>query len=193
MLKRLLIVAFLLSVGSVWAADEYTIDVPHTQVGFSVKHMVISTVRGSFKEFSGKIFYDDKDITKSTIEGVIKTASINTENEKRDEHLRGSDFFDAVKYPDITFKSKKIVKRGDGYVAIAEFSMHGVTKELELPFTIVGKITDPWGNYRIGVEAKTTINRQDYGVTWSKSMDGGGLVVSDTVTIELTGEFIKKK
>jgi polyisoprenoid-binding protein YceI len=193
MMKRIVSAVLFLALSSAFAADEYTIDAAHTQVGFSVKHMMITTVRGSFKEFSGKIFYDEKDVTKSTIEGVIKVASINTENEKRDEHLRSADFFDAVKYPDITFKSKKIVKRGTGYVAIGDLAMRGVTKELELPFTIIGKITDLRGNVRIGVEAKTKINRQDYGVSWNKVIDNGGLVVSDEVTLDLTGEFIKKK
>lgn len=193
MIKRLLILAFAVAVTNLRAADEYTIDTAHTQVGFSVKHMVIATVRGHFKEFSGKVLYDAQDITKSQIEGVIKTASIYTDNEKRDAHLRSADFFDATQYTDITYKSKKIFKRNNEWVALGDLTMRGVTKEIELTFTVSDQITDPYGNLRVGVEAKGKINRLDFGVSWNKTLDGGGVVVSNEVTIELTGEFIKKK
>lgn len=193
MMKHLLTAIFALTLSTAWALDEYTIDAAHTQVGFSVKHMVISTVRGNFKEFSGTVFYDDKDISKSTITGAIKVGSVNTDNEKRDEHLRSADFFNAEKYPDITFTSKKVFKGDQGLVAVGDLTMHGVTKEIRLEFSVTEKITDPWGNERIGVEAKGKINRQDFGVSWSKSMDNGGLVVSDEVKLELFGEFVKKK
>jgi len=193
-MKQLLSLIFLLfAAGFAAAADEYSIDAAHTQVGFSVKHMVIATVRGTFKEFSGTVFYDEKDITRSRIEGVIKTASINTDNEKRDEHLRASDFFDAAQYPDIRYKSKKIMKRNDEWVAVGDLTMRGVTKEIELTFTVSESIVDPYGNTRIGVEARGKINRQDFGVAWSKKLDSGGLVVGDEVKLELAGEFIKKK
>ncbi|NLP11714.1 polyisoprenoid-binding protein [bacterium] len=193
-MKRLLLtLIMLLSAGYAAAAEEYVIDAAHTQVGFSVKHMVIATVRGTFKEFSGTAFYDEKDITRSHIEGVIKTASINTENEKRDEHLRSSDFFDASSYPEIRYKSKKILKRNDEWIAVGDLTIRGVTREIELTFTVSEPIKDPYGNTRIGVEARGKINRQDFGVSWSKTLDSGGLVVSDEVRLELAGEFIKKK
>jgi polyisoprenoid-binding protein YceI len=184
--------------GLVWAftanaGQEYTVDNSHTEVGFSVKHMVVATVRGTFTEFSGKVFYDEQDVSKSTVEGVVKVASINTSNTKRDEHLRGADFFDAAAFPEILFKSKKVEKAGDGFVVIGDLTMRGVTKEVKLNFVITGKVTDPWGNERIGLEASGKINRQEFGVSWNKSLDNGGFVVSDDVKIDILAELIKKK
>ncbi len=193
MVKGLVTAFAVLTLTTARGADEYTIDAAHTQVGFSVKHMVIATVRGYFREFSGTVFYDEKDIAKSTISGKIKVSSINTDNEKRDEHLRSADFFNAEQYPDITYVSKKIVKQDKGLAAIGDLTIRGVTKEIRLDFSVTGKITDPWGNERVGVEASGKINRQDFGVSWSKTMDNGGLVVSDEVKLELFGEFVKKK
>ncbi|HDL17922.1 MAG TPA: polyisoprenoid-binding protein [Bacteroidetes bacterium] len=188
-----LILAGLLMIGSAFAGDQYMIDKAHTRVGFAVKHMVLSTVRGDFKEYSGKIYFDENDVTKSTVEGTIQVASINTGDEKRDKHLLSPDFFDVKKYPEITFKSKKIQKQSKNYVMIADLTMHGVTKEVQVPFKVLGIINDPMGNKRIGIEAKFKINRKDYGVSWSKTMDNGGLVVSDDVTIELAFEGVKMK
>lgn len=171
-----------------FAADEYTIDKAHSSVAFSVKHMVVNNVKGLFEDYSGTILYDEKDITKSSVKAVIKTASIDTGNEKRDEHLRNADFFDAQKYPEITFASKRIMKQGDGYAAVGTLTMHGVSKEVTIPFTVAGPIKDPWGNLRMGVEGGLTINRQDFGISWSKTMDSGGLVVGNDVKIELNLE-----
>lgn len=186
------LLAGILLAGSAFGAEEYTLDKSHSSVSFVVKHMVIAKVRGNFTEFDGTIMIDDKDITKSSVKGTVKVASINTDNEKRDAHLRGADFFDAEKFPEITFESKKIVKKDDGHVCVGLLTMRGVTKEVEIPFSITGKIKDPWGNERVGIEASFTINRQDYGVSWSNTMDNGGLVVSNDVKIELAAEGIKK-
>lgn len=188
-----IILSGLLMVSAVFAGDQYIIDKAHTKVGFAVKHMVLSTVRGDFKEYSGKIYFDENDVTKSRVEGTVQVASINTENEKRDRHLLSADFFNAKKYPEIYFKSKRIQKEGKNFVMIADFTMHGVTKEVRVPFKVLGVIQDPMGNKRVGIEAKFKINRKDYGVSWSKTMDNGGLVVSDEVTIELTFEGVKMK
>ncbi len=175
------------------SAQEYTIDAAHSEVGFSVKHMVVATVRGNFTEFSGKIMYDENDISNSSVEGVIKTTSINTGNSKRDEHLRNSDFFDAANHPEILFKTKKVEKKGDGFVAIGDLTMRGVTKEVALDFEITGKITDPWGNERVGLEARGVINRQDFGISWNNALDNGGVVVSNEVKLLIQAELIKKK
>lgn len=176
------------------AADTFTFDTSHTTVGFAVKHMVISTVKGRFNDFSGTIMYDPQDVTKSSVEVTIKTASVDTGNADRDKHLRSADFFDAEKYPEITFKSTRVEKRGNGYVAHGPLTMHGVTKEVELPFTVTGVINDPWGNIRLGAEVEPVkVNRQDFGVSWSKALDSGGLVVSDDVALELSVEAVKKK
>ena len=175
------------------AADKYTVDPSHSSIGFAVRHMVVSKVKGYFNEYTATILYDDKDITKSSAEVTIKTASIDTRDAKRDEHLRTPDFFDAAKYPEITFKSKRIEKSGEGFVAVGDLTMRGVTKEIQLPFTFAGVVTDPWGNTRLGLSASTKLNRQDYGVSWSKSLDSGGLVVSDDVEIAIEIEAIKAK
>lgn len=179
--------------GVSYSADVYKIDKAHSRIGFSVKHMVISTVRGEFSEYDASVVFDEKDVTKSTLEGTIKVASINTNNERRDGHLKGADFFDVENYPEIKFKSSKVEKKGDKYVMHGDITMRGVTKHIDIPFTIVGTVTDPGGNIRIGIEAELTINRKDFGVSWHKTLDNGGLVVSDEVKIELFFEGIKVK
>jgi polyisoprenoid-binding protein YceI len=176
-----------------WAAEEYKIDRAHSSVGFAVRHMVVSKVKGEFNEWSGTILYDDKDISKSSVEVNLKTASVDTKDVKRDEHLRSADFFDVEKHPEIIFKSKRIEKSDNGYVAVGDLTLRGVTKEIRIPFEIAGMITDPYGNTRMGLSASTKINRQDFGVSWSKTLDTGGLVVSDDVDIEIEIEAVKAK
>jgi polyisoprenoid-binding protein YceI len=174
-------------------AELFEIDKAHSRVGFSVKHMVISTVQGEFTDYSATMMFDENDVTKSSLEGTIKVASINTGNEQRDSHLRSSDFFDAEKYPEITFKSEKVIKKNKSYLMIGDLTMRGMTKKVEIPFTVTGVIDDPWGNRRVGIEANLTINRMDYGVAWSQTMDKGGLVVAEDVKIELSVEATKKR
>ena len=170
-----------------FAQEKFDIDVTHSNVNFTVRHMVVSKVTGGFKEFSGAILYDEKDLSKSSVNVTIKTASINTQNERRDTHLRSADFFDAENNPDITFVSKKIEKRNGEYVAIGDLTMRGVTKEIELPFTILGTRKTQQGSI-MGIEAKTTVNRFDYGVKWDRALDDGSLVVGKDVDITLTVE-----
>jgi len=162
-------------------------------IGFSVRHMVISKVRGKFNDFSGTIRFDSRDITKSSVDVSIKVASIDTGNEKRDGHLKGSDFFAAEKYPEITFRSKKIEKGTDGrYLVIGDLTIRGVTREVVIPFSPVARITDPWGKKRLGTEGELTINRQDYGVSWNKALEAGQLMVSNEVKIELSVEAVEQ-
>lgn len=176
-----------------FSADTYVFDPVHTHIGFSAKHFVLTTVRGDFREFSGSIMFDEMDVSKSSVEVIIKAASINTNHEKRDSDLKGEGFLEVDKYPEITFKSKKIEKKGDEYVAVGDLTIHGVTREVAIPFTLAGPITDPFGNRRFGVEAGLTINRQDYGVSFDKVMDNGGLIVSNEVNIVLAVEAVKAK
>ncbi len=171
-----------------WAGEKFQIDPTHSNVGFTVRHMAIAKVSGEFKKFSGTIVYDAQDLTKSSVNVMIHTASIDTENEDRDNHLRSDDFFNAAKDSVITFVSKKIEKKGDGFVAIGDFTLRGVTKEIALPFTILGTIKDQRGDTRLGVEAKTTINRFDYGVKWDRAFEPGNLVVGKDVDITLNLE-----
>ena len=184
-------VASLLVAVAAPGADRYQIDPAHTQIGFSVRHLVISNVQGKFKEFSGTILYDGQDITKSSVSVTIKAASIDTGVEPRDVDLRSANFFDATKFPEVTFQSTRIEKRGEGYVALGTLTMHGVAKEVALPFSITGPIKDPGGKQRLGVEASLTISRQDWGLSYSKAMDNGGLIVGNDVKIELNAEAVQ--
>ncbi len=196
MLKKTIFVVALvfvlaLAVASAQAAETaYQLDPPHSSVGFAVKHLTVSTVRGGFGEFSGSFNVNEADFTKSSFEVRVKTASINTQNERRDNHLRSPDFFDVANHPEIVFKSKRIEKSGDGYVAVGDLTIRGVTKEVPLRFNAAGPIR--MGNRSvIGVEGSTTVNRQDFGVSWNRSLDGGGLVVSDDVRIDISVELVK--
>ena len=172
---------------SAWAADEYKIDPVHSKVGFAVKHMAISTVEGRFTDFNGSILFDDKDPSKSSVSVTIKTSSINTDNTSRDNDLRSANFLEAEKYPEITFKSKSVEKKGNGYVAHGTLTIKSVSKDVDLAFSLNGPIDTGRGK-AMGAEAGLTINRQDYGVTWSKSLPGGELMVANDVTIKINVE-----
>jgi polyisoprenoid-binding protein YceI len=178
--------------GGALAADVYITDPVHTLVGFTVRHFVINKVRGKFNQFHGIIVYDENDVTKSSMKGTIKVASIDTDDKERDDHLRSADFFDAVNHPEITFASKKVEKRDKGYILVGDLTIRGITKEVTMPFVITGKIIDMEGETRIGFEANLQMNRKDFGVAYHRLLDNGGLVVGDTVDIELIGEAIKE-
>jgi polyisoprenoid-binding protein YceI len=182
----------LCSVATGYAADRYEIDPAHSSINFTIKHLVISKVKGNFLQFSGTIMFDEKDINKSSVEVKIATASISTSNPDRDKHLKSADFFDAEKYPEITFKSDKIIKKDNGYLAVGNLNMHGISKKIEIPFTFAGPIKDPWGNTRYGIEGSSTINRQDWKVSWNKAMDNGGVMIGNDVEIVLNVEAFKK-
>ncbi len=165
MTKRIFAVLALLLVASFAFADDYVIDKNHSHVAFGVRHMGLSIVHGRFTDFSGTIHLDPNDATKSSVEVMIKTASISTDQPMRDKDLTTSpDFFDVAKYPEMTFKSTKVEKRGDGYVAIGNLTIKDVTKQVEIPFTLTGPVSTKMGQ-RLAVEGNTTINRVDYHVT----------------------------
>jgi polyisoprenoid-binding protein YceI len=172
------------------AVDNYKIDPAHTSIGFSVRHMGVSNVKGHFDDFAGSLALDNGSIQLAT--GTIQVKSINTGIERRDNHLRTSDFFDAAKYPLISFKTKGVEKNGEETVLIADFTMRGVTKELRLPVTVSGPVKDPMGNTRIGFEAKAKLNRKDYGMQFNAVLETGGLTVGEEVTIEINAEAIKE-
>jgi polyisoprenoid-binding protein YceI len=174
-------------------AASFELDASHSTVGFGVKHMVVSTTKGEFTEYTGGFEYDAADPASLKANATIKVASVNTRNAKRDDHLRNSDFFDVANHPEITFVSKRAEAVGDQVVLTGDLTIKGVTKEIKLPLTVNGPVTDPWGNVRVGLEGKTKINRHDFGITWSKAMDGGGLVVGDEVTLDIVVEGTQKK
>lgn len=169
-------------------ADTYKIDPTHSSVGFAVTHLVINTVKGKFNEFSGTVVLDNNQVKEA--QGTIQTTSIDTGVANRDKHLRSADFFDAEKYATITFQSKRVENKGADTVLIGDFTMHGVTKEVSLPVTVKGPIQER-GNSRIGLQAKTKLNRKDYGLTWSRTTEAGGLVVGDEIEIEINAEATK--
>jgi polyisoprenoid-binding protein YceI len=175
-----------------FGADKYVIDPAHTSMGFAIRHLVINKVKGDFKDYTATFNLDERDISGSSASAVIQVASIDTGVEQRDNDLRSPNFFDVKKYPTITFQSKRFEKRGEKeYVVIGTLTMHGVSKEIHMPFTIVGKVKDPWGKTRIGIESEFTLNRLDYGIGWNKKTADGGLVVGHTVDIEMNFEMIK--
>jgi polyisoprenoid-binding protein YceI len=172
----------------------WKIDPAHTSAQFAVRHLMVSTVRGSLGKVTGVVNIDETDLSKSSVEASIDLNGIDTREPKRDGHLKSPDFFDVAKYPEITFKSKKVAKVNDTkFQVTGDLTMHGVTKEVVLDVEGSPKpFTDPMGNRKLGGVASTKLNRQDFGVQWNKTLDGGGMVVSDnvdvTIDIELVGE-----
>lgn len=187
----LAIVAGLFAAGTAFSADKYVIDPEHSSIAFSVKHLGISKVKGKFNVFSGVIMADEKNLANSSVEVEIKANSVNTDNEKRDADLKTANFFDAEKFPALTFKSKQVKKTESGHTTTGTLTMHGVSKEISIPFTFE-KAVDPLKKPRIGIDAGLSINRQDYGIKWSNLMDNGGLIVGNDVKIELAVEAVKE-
>lgn len=171
----------------------YDVDMDHSTLGFSVAHMVVSKTTGRFMEATGFVEMDPEAGQFKAIEATIKTASVNTNHQKRDTHLKGGDFFDVEKYPTMTYRMKSYQKTGDTYTAVGDLTLHGVTKEMTLVGTFNDAAKDPWGNVRAGFAATGKINRKDFGMNWSKALDSGGLVVGDEVTLQLDIECIKAK
>jgi polyisoprenoid-binding protein YceI len=170
----------------------WNIDPTHSQITFSVKHMVVSTVRGNFKVFGGKMEIDEAHPTNSWVEAEADTSSIDTRDANRDKHLRSSDFFDVEAYPTITFKSKKIEPvSNDEFRVLGDLTMHGVTQEVPFTAEYSGQVKDGYGKQRAGLVAKAAINRKDFGLNWNAVLEAGGVAVSDKVTIEIDLAAVK--
>ncbi len=199
MLKWFAVVCFMSAFNVCMAAHvfaemaKWNLDKDHTTLGFEVVHMVVSKTKGKFTEYSGTIEMNAEEQEFKTIEAVIQTASVTTDHQKRDDHLRSADFFDSKTFPTMTYKMKSYTKSGDRYTAVGDFTLLGVTKELTLVGTFNGMAQDPWGNVRAGFTAEGTLNRKDYGMKFSKLLDNGGLMVGDEVTLKLEIEVIKDK
>jgi polyisoprenoid-binding protein YceI len=177
------------------SADTWEIDPGHSTIGFTVRHMTISRVRGQFDKFAGTITADGTDPASASINATIDTSSIDTRSADRDADLKSANFLDVAKYPTMTFKSKKIEAAGPGkFNVIGDLTLHGVTKEVTLAVEVPGApIKDPWGNTRAGAAATTTISRKDFGLVWNKMIEAGGAVVGDAVSVEINLEAVKKK
>ena len=191
---KLLAASFLLLSPALAHASTWDVDPAHSTVEFSVRHMMVTTVKGQFQKVKGTVELDEKDPTKSTVEVSIETASIDTREAKRDAHLKSPDFFDAAKFPTLTFKSTKVEKAGKGkFKVTGDLTMHGITKAVVL--AVEGpsaSIKDPFGRTVRGVMATGKLDRKDWGMTWNKALDSGGLVVSDEVKLEINAELAER-
>jgi len=174
--------------------QRWDIDTSHSGVHFTVRHMVIAKVRGAFGRWQGSIDFDAADPTQSKVEVAIDTASIDTREPKRDEHLRSPDFLDVEKFPKMTFVSKKIEKIEDGVFRVhGDLTLHGVTQPVVLETELLGSAKDPWGNERIGFQARASLIRKDFGLGWNAMLETGGVLVGEKVDITLDIEAVKAK
>lgn len=173
-------------------AETFNFDPVHSSIAFSVRHLMISRVRGSFKSWTGTLLVDEANPQASKIEVQIDAASIDTKEAQRDDHLRSPDFLETAKFPQIVFRSTKIEKAGgQEYRVTGDLSIHGVTKPVVLEAEYLGRKKDPWGGERVGFEAKTSVERKDFGLTFNMPLEGGGFVVGDKVEISLDIEAVK--
>lgn len=195
-MKRALSFLFLFVVGAGILSAQSTKwiqDASHSTVGFTVKHMLVSSVRGNFKDYKITVLSDKEDFSDAKIEVVINTSSVNTDNGDRDNHLRSDDFFNAEKYPTMVFKGKSMKKVGKNkYKLTGDLTIRDVTKTVTLDVEFGGKVKDPWGNTKTGFTIAGDINRFDYGLKWSKAVEAGGLVVGDNVHISCDVELAKQ-
>jgi len=187
--KALMISVIFVNTG--YASQTFEVDPSHASIGFKIEHLVISKVKGDFRDFTATLVLDDEGLLNQASSN-IKVTSIDTGITKRDDHLRSVDFFDVSEYPEISFKSKSVKQSAGNNVLIGDLTIHGVTKEVELPFSIKGPVKGPQGETRIGFEASTVINRKDYGLTWNMALEAGGFVVGDDLELLIDFEAIKK-
>lgn len=175
--------------GTALFAGNYTVDPMHSSTDFSVKHAMISTVKGNFGKFNGSFEYDEATKTLKSLKGTIEATSIDTGIKDRDDHLRSADLFDVAKYPTITFVLDEV--KGDK--AYGKLTLHGVTKPVVLAYDNGGVVKDPWGKQRVGVGLSGSINRSDFGITWNKALEAGGVVVGESVKIDVALEGVLQK
>ena len=174
------------------APGTYVLDPSHTRIGFIARHLMVTKVRGSFAEFVGSITIAD-DVAKSSAQATIKAVSIETGAPDRDNHLRSGDFLEAEKYPELTFANARVVaQKGTKFKVLGDLTIKGVTKEVELDVELDGVVTDPFGNEKLAVSARTEINREDFGMTWNAALETGGVLVSQKVVIEIEAQAVRQ-
>ena len=174
------------------ATTAWHIDPAHSHVEFAVRHLMISTVKGRFREFSGGLTGDPSDAAGASVTITIAAASIDTRENQRDAHLRSADFFDTDRFPDITFTSTNVARDGDDLNVSGLLTIRGVSKNVTLRVTPEGRAKDPWGNERAGYSATTTINRKDFGLSWNQALETGGVLVGDEVRISIDVQLIRQ-
>ena len=191
-MKKLSIVIALFSVALVQAQTNWNIDPSHSSIRFAVDHMVISEVEGIFSKYEGSVVSPKGDFSDAKINFSVDVNSVNTDNAKRDEHLRGADFFETEKYPKMTFVSSSVTKTGDNkYNLKGKLTLHGVTKEITLAMTYGGTTKDPWGNTKAGLKVTGVINRTDFGLKYNSVLEAGSLMIGEDVTITAKVELVK--
>jgi polyisoprenoid-binding protein YceI len=178
--------------GSVFGAEAWTIDQAHSSARFKIRHLMVSNVGGEIGGLAGTFHFDGSDLTKLKADATMDPSTVDTRNAKRDEHLKSGDFFDVKKFPTIKFVSKKVNKgSGDKFSIVGDLTMHGVTKEVTLDVdSLTPAVKSPMGDMRRGLSATTKLNRKDFGLTWNKSLDGGGVVVGDDVNVNVELELV---
>ena len=175
------------------ARTRWTIDPTHSHVEFSVRHLMIATVKGRFAEVEGTVELDEADDANVSVDVAIAAASVDTRVAQRDAHLRSPDFFDVERFPRLTFKSRRALKGASGHwTVVGDLTIHGVTREVSLDVTEQGRQADPWGGRRAGFEARATIKRSDFGLTWNQALETGGVVVGDDVKISIDVELVQQ-
>jgi polyisoprenoid-binding protein YceI len=174
------------------AAADYKIDAAHSSAQFTVKHMMVSNVKGEFTKLSGTVSYDENKPEATAAQATIDVTTVNTREPRRDDHLRSADFFDAAKFPTMTFQSKKAAKTASGLALTGDLTMHGVTKEIVLQVEgITPEVKHPSGSFVRGASASTRISRKDFGLLWNRALEAGGVVVSDEVLITIDLEIVR--
>ena len=174
-------------------AEQWDIDTSHSRAQFSVRHLMISNVRGDLGKVTGTVNWDPKNPNTATVNATVDVTGVDTRDAKRDEHLRNADFFDTAKYPTLTFKSKRVEKAGGKLKLVGDLTLHGVTKEVTLDVEgPTSEIKDPWGLLRSGASASGKISRKDFGLSWNKTLDTGGVAVGDEVAVTLDIEMVRK-
>ena len=172
--------------------NNWNLDTVHSGINFSVRHMVVSKVRGRFTKFSGNVELDESDLARSVVEATIDTSSIDTGTAQRDDHLRSADFFDVEHFPQIQFRSTRIEKLGgDRYRLTGDLTIRDVTRPIAIDAEYGGRGKDPWGNERVGFTAKGALDRKDFGLKWNQALETGGVLVSDRVEIELEMQAVR--
>ncbi len=167
----------------------WKLDTAHSEIGFKLKHMMVATVRGKFREFDADVTVDENDLAASAATFRIKTASVDTGTDQRDEHLRSGDFFNAGEYPEIVFTSRSIKTKGENVEIEGDLTIRDVTKPVVFKGDAGGPFTDPWGQKKVGLSAEAQINRKDWGLDWNQVIEAGGLFVGDKVTLSIEAEF----
>jgi polyisoprenoid-binding protein YceI len=186
--------AALIVIPSLALSAHWSLDTVHSEVSFKIRHLGISKVVGNFRDFSGHLDFNPEDLSTMKVEATVQTASIDTDNDDRDKHLRSDEFFNVETYPTMTFTSKKVTDvKGDSFKLHGDLTIHGVTKPVVFDVEYNGMVADPWGNTKSGLSAETKINRKDFGLTWNQALETGGLLVGEDVTISLEVEATQEK